>query len=163
MSGFPHCTGRYRPVPVSSRRVIVVVPDSLELYMYARISDPEMRPHPPRLPLASRTPANSNQPMGSGFPHRAGRYRPRQSSFSSSGSFRDGPPQNERYFSLYGHLSEICFIRRSCYNMSAASGKVGNPPSLAPTRQPIPEPADVQLTFSDSNTLAIETIPSIAM
>ena len=51
---------------VSTRGTTVFVPGLLELYMYGRISDPGMRPYPPRLALAPRTPANQRSCSGVG-------------------------------------------------------------------------------------------------
>ena len=44
--------------------------------MYGMISDPGMRHYPPRVALAPEPEAISNQPVGLGFPHPAGRHRP---------------------------------------------------------------------------------------
>ena len=42
-----------------------------------------MGPYRPRLALALRTPVNQRSANGVGFPHRAGRYQPGESPFSS--------------------------------------------------------------------------------
>ena len=82
---------------VSTCGINVLVPGLLEVQRYGRISDPGMRPYPPRVrrdldvgpgeTLAARwlhePQSINNQPRRLGFPHRAGRYRPGGPLFSS--------------------------------------------------------------------------------
>ena len=68
---------------VSTRGITVFVPGLSGLSWYGRISDPGMEPYPLGVALARRTPANQRPARGVGFLHRAWRYRPERSSFSS--------------------------------------------------------------------------------
>ena len=85
---------------VSTRRITVLPQNAGVAYIYGRISGPGMGTYPPRVRggtstlsrgtiLAARwlheLPPISNQPMGVGFPYRAGRYRIVGSLFSSPG------------------------------------------------------------------------------
>ena len=79
---------------LSARGIGVFVPRLLGLYRYGRISDPGMAAYPPRLRrdfcvgpwgnsrLDEPQPIN-NHPVGLGFPHLAGRYRPGAFAFAS--------------------------------------------------------------------------------
>ena len=67
---------------VSNRGTTVFVPGWLELQMYDRISDPGMGLYPPGWHWLHETQLISNQPVATGFPQGAGRYRPGRPPFS---------------------------------------------------------------------------------
>ena len=62
---------------VSTRRITVFVPGLLELYMYARTSDPGMGPYPSQVALALRTPGWGFHTVRGVVDPRDQRFRPR--------------------------------------------------------------------------------------
>ena len=116
---------------VSTRGITVFASNVLELYIYRRISDLGMGPYLPRVALAPRTQPISNQSVGLGFKHYAGRYRPGGLPFSSPVCSRCNCMEGfiiRGWDPIIFHLPRVALTPRTLANQQSGSRVGGSTP-----------------------------------